>query len=36
MEHPTGSQLPLVGESSCTAEERARSNGIANQHTIEQ
>jgi hypothetical protein len=36
VEHPTGSQSPLVGESSRTAEERARSSGATNQHTTEQ
>jgi hypothetical protein len=36
VEHPTGSQLPSVGESSYTAEEHAGSSSTANQHTIEQ
>jgi hypothetical protein len=36
VEHPTGSQPPLVGESSRAVEERAGSSGTANQHTIEQ
>jgi hypothetical protein len=36
VEHPTGSQSPLVGESSRTVEERVGSSGTTNQHTIEQ
>jgi hypothetical protein len=36
MEHPTGSEPPTIGESSRAIEERARSSGVANQHTTEQ